>query len=116
MTKVLNYADLYVHPAEIEAEGIACLEAISCGLVPVISDSPRCATRAYAFDEHNLFRYRSALDLTEKTDWWIEHPEEKKIRSREYASYAKDRFNQKMCMDKMEEMLLQTIRKYGGKR
>lgn len=33
MLKLLNEADLYVHPAEIEAEGIACLEAISCGLV-----------------------------------------------------------------------------------
>lgn len=54
MLDVLNYADLYVHPAEIEIEAISCLEAITCGLVPVIADSPRSATRFFALGEDNL--------------------------------------------------------------
>ena len=55
MVKLLNYADLYVHSAAMEAEGISCLEAISCGLVPIISDSPRCATQAYALTDRSHY-------------------------------------------------------------
>ena len=109
MVSILNYADLYVHPAEIEAEGIACLEAISCGLVPLISDSPRCATKAYALDSSNTFKYKSPEDLAAKIDWWLEHPEEKKARSLDYVSYAAGQFDQGMCMDKMEKMLTETV-------
>ena len=77
MLRVINSADLYVHPAEVEIEAIACLEAISCGLVPVIADSPRSATRFFALDERNLFRFNDPEDLRDKIDYWIEHPEEK---------------------------------------
>ena len=63
MLRVINSADLYVHPAEIEIEAIACLEAISCGLVPVIADSPRSATRFFALGERNLFHFNDPADL-----------------------------------------------------
>ena len=105
MVKMVNSADLYAHPAEIEAEGISCLEALSAGLVPVISDSPRSATGEYALDEKNLFHYDDPSDLAAKIDWWIEHPEEKAKRSREYVEYASNRFDQEVCMDAMEGML-----------
>lgn len=111
MVRLVNCADLYVHPAEIEAEGISCLEAISCGLVPIISDSPRCATKAYALDDRDTFRYNSPDDLAEKIDWWLSHPKEKSVRSREYIEYSKDRFSQRVCMDEMEKMLLETAEK-----
>ena len=92
MLKVLNYADLYVHPAEIEIEAIACLEAIKCGLVPVIADSPRSATRYFALTEKNLFRYDSPEDLASCID------------RREYEGYSAQ-FDRDVCMDRMEGML-----------
>ena len=101
---MINCADLYVHPAEIEIEAISCLEAITCGLVPIISNSPRSATRFFALDEKNLFRCNNSTDLAEKIDWWLSHPEEKAERSREYLGYTKQ-FDQDVCMDKMEQML-----------
>ena len=84
LAKVINYCDLYCHPAEIEIEAIACLEAISCGIVPVIANSKRCATKAFAIDEKNLFKCNDTQDLADKIDYWIEHPEERKQRSKEY--------------------------------
>ncbi len=111
MLDLLNTADLYVHPAEIEAEGIACLEAIACGLVPVISDSPRCATRTYALDGKNLFDYRSPEDLARKMDWWLEHPEERAQRGREYLSMARGELDRAVCMDRMERMMLEAAGK-----
>lgn len=105
MTNVLNYADLYVHPAEIEIEAIACLEAISCGLVPVISDSPRSATRYFAQSDRNLFKCNDPKDLAEKIDWWIEHPREKESCSMSYKGYS-EQFNFDHCMDEMEKMIV----------
>lgn len=106
MVKVLNYSDLYVHPAEIELEAIACLEAISCGLVPVINDSPRSATRYFAQSDKNLFKYNDPKDLAAKIDWWIEHPAERESCSRSYLGYS-ERFNFDHCMDEMERMIIE---------
>lgn len=55
LLNLLRCADLYCHPAEVEIESIACLEAIACGLVPVIADSPKSAAKAFALDEKSLF-------------------------------------------------------------
>ena len=111
MVRLLNCADLYVHSAAMEAEGISCLEAISCGLVPIISDSPRCATQAYALTERSKFRFDSPADLAEKIDWWLDHPECRAEWSRKYAENAAGQFDQEKCMDAMERMLLETAGK-----
>lgn len=102
---VINSADLYVHPAEIEIEAIACIEAITCGLVPVIADSPRCATKGFALSEKNLFRTNDAVDLSRKIEYWIDHPEERQKCSDAYLGYA-ERFEHEHCMNRMEEMLV----------
>lgn len=107
MLKVINSADLYVHPAEVEIEAIACLEAISCGLVPVIADSPRSATRFFALDSGNLFHYDDPKDLAARIDYWIENPEEKARCSERYLGYTRQ-FEQRHCMEEMERMILET--------
>lgn len=109
---VINYSDLYVHPAEIEIEAISCLEAITCGLVPVIANSPRSATRYFALGENNLFDYNNPDSLAQRIDFWLEHPEERDLCREQYLGYT-TRFQQKKCMDEMEKMLLQTIERHN---
>jgi len=110
LVKMINCCDLYCHPAEAEIEGIACLEAISCGLVPLIADSPDCATKEFALDEKCLFRVNDSTDLANKIDWFIEHPEQKKELSSKYLE-KRLRFNQTQCMQQMEDMFLTEISK-----
>ena len=105
---VINCADLYVHPAEIEIEAISCLEAIACGRVPLIADSPRSATRFFALTDANLFHFNDPDDLAAKMDWWLEHPAEREKCSAEYLDYAK-RFDFDVCMDEMEQMLFDAV-------
>lgn len=105
LINMINQCDLYVHPSVAEIEAIACLEAIKCGLVPVISDSERSATNAFALTEKNLFKHDSPQDLADKIDYWIEHPEEKAKASTQYLNYA-ERFAQTNCMRQMRDMLL----------
>ncbi len=46
LLEILHMADLYVHTSDAEIEAMSCMEAFACGLVPVIADSPRSATRS----------------------------------------------------------------------
>ena len=108
MLDVINYSDLYVHPAEIEIEAISCLEAITCGLVPVIADSPRSATRHFALGEDNLFRVNDPGSLAVKLNYWLSNPEERQACSEKYLGYTKQ-FDQDFCMDRMERMMIETI-------
>lgn len=104
LAEVISYADLYVHTAEIEIEAVACLEAICGGLLPVIADSPRSATRHFALTEKNRFAYNDPGALADRIDYWIEHEEEKKAALENYRDFTK-RFMLDECMKQMENML-----------
>ena len=110
IVKVINYADLYVHSAEVELEGIACLEAIACGKMTIVSDSKQSATKEFAIDEKCIFKNRNPKDLARVIDYWIEHPEEKKEYEKKYLEGATI-YNQDDCMKRMEEMLFEVIEK-----
>ena len=107
LNEVINYCDLYVHPADVEIEAIAALEAITCGLVPVINDSPRSATRFFALDERSLFD-GTPRSLAAKIDYWIEHPEEKAEASLKYIEYAQ-KFKLDNSIDMMEIMFKEAV-------
>jgi len=104
LVNVINQSDLYVHPAEVEIESIACLEAITCGLVPIVANSPKCATKYFALSDKNLFKNKDSKDLAAKIDYWIEHPEEKAKCSEEYLGFT-TKFKQHECMVSMHNML-----------
>lgn len=88
VSELFNYADLYIHPADIEVEGMTCLEAIACGCVPVVSDSPKSATPQFTLSKHSVFKHGDFKDLAEKIDWWIEHPKELKIHKKQISEHA----------------------------
>ena len=103
---VLNYADIYVHPAEFELEGISCLEAVTCGKLTIVSNSPLSATKEFAIDEKCIFKNRNAKSLALVIDYWIEHPEEKKLYEKKYLNSA-IAYNQNACMERMEKMFVE---------
>lgn len=108
LNKVINYCDLYVHPADVEIEAISALEAITCGLVPVINESPRSATRFFALDDRCLFD-GTPQSLAAKIDYWIEHPEEKREMSDRYIEYS-CKFNLDRSVDQMLDMFNEAIK------
>lgn len=113
LNKVINYCDLYVHPADVEIEAIAALEAITCGLVPVINNSPRSATRFFALDERSLFD-GTPEDLAKKIDYWFEHHEEKAAQAEKYVEYA-ERFRIDRSIDLMEKMFIEAAEEHKAK-
>lgn len=85
----LQNSNLYVHTSRVEIEAIACLEAIACGLVPVIADSKMSATPQFALDSRSLFEDNNVNALVRKIEYWYEHTEERLRMSAIYANYAK---------------------------
>ena len=81
-------------------------------VVPVIADSPRSATKYFALGEKNLFHYNDPVSLSERIDYWIEHPKEKDECSLAYQGFTR-RFEQEHCMQEMETMILETIKKHS---
>ncbi|MDD5952470.1 MAG: glycosyltransferase [Oscillospiraceae bacterium] len=115
LIRLINSCDLYVHTATVEIEAIACLEALTCGLVPVICNSPKSATVQFALDENSLFHADDPTDLAGKIDYWIEHPEEKKALGKQYAKYG-DGFRVSESVKKAEFMFRQAIADQRGKK
>ena len=104
--EILNYIDLYVHASDYEIEGIAAIEAISCGAVPVISDSKYCATKDLAVDkEHCLFKHGSPKDLMKKIEWFYENPEELNRLKGVYLEESK-KYALADQVDKLEQMFI----------
>ena len=109
---VINFCDIYVHAAEIELEGIACLEAIACGKLTIVSDSKLAATKEFAVDDKCIFKCRKPKDLARVIDFWIENPELKKEYEQKYLEKSIV-FNQEECMKRMEQMLLDVVEKHN---
>ncbi len=101
----LNFCDLYVHPADVELEGIACLEAVACGKLTIVSDSKLSATKEFAIDNKCVFKKRDHKDLARVIDFWIDNPELKKEYEQKYYENAHN-FKLDECMNKMEQMLI----------
>ena len=88
LVELIRSCDLYVHTSDVEIEGLSCMEAFSCGLVPVISDSPRSATGQFALGPGNLFHSGDPSSLAERIDGWIDDPAALEAASDTYARYA----------------------------
>ncbi|MDD3832054.1 MAG: glycosyltransferase [Clostridia bacterium] len=108
LAETINYCDLYVHPSDVEIEAISCIEAFTCGLVPIISDSARSATKQFALCPESLFKQGDSQDLANRIDYWLTHPQEKAHKSAEYIEYGKN-FAIEKCIDRMEQMMMDAV-------
>jgi len=70
-------ADLAVHCAYIEVEGMSITEALQQAVVPVIATARYSGTAAYALDERSKFPSKNAKVLAERIDYWFDHPQER---------------------------------------
>jgi glycosyltransferase involved in cell wall biosynthesis len=108
LLELLRKIDIYIHASDIEIEGISCIEAFSCGKAPIISDSPKSAASQFALDERSLFKHGDYLDLRDKLDYWIEHPEERERMGKEYVKLG-EQYNIRYSALKMSQMFKDVV-------
>ena len=112
LLELLSTTDLYVHASDAEIEGISCIEAIACGIVPVIANSKKAATPQFALDERSLFEAGNSTDLANKIDYWIENSDERKKMEFEYAKSTTDKYSINKSMEQIEGMFYDAIREH----
>lgn len=83
LIRKLQESDLYVHTATVE------IEAIACGLVPVIAESKLSATKQFALDKSSFFPDGMVGALAKRIEYWYEHPAERAAMGGRYAAFAK---------------------------
>ena len=83
-------ADLYIHCATVEVEGLSALEALQQAVVPVIAEGELTATSQFALDGHSLFPTKDPQALAACIDWWLDHPEERFEMGWKYAESTGD--------------------------
>jgi glycosyltransferase involved in cell wall biosynthesis len=115
LLKIIHETDIYIHAADAEIEGIACLEAVSCGKVPIISDSKKSAASQFALDQRSLFKKGNYLDLRDKLDYWIEHPQERQEMEKEYEKFG-EMYTINHSVLKLEKMFSDTIKDFTTKK
>lgn len=93
MPELLRSGDLLVHCSIADIESISVIEAMACGLVPVIAVSDLSAAGHFALLEQSRFPARDATALAARIDWWIEHPRERAEWSRRYARHTAERYS-----------------------
>lgn len=110
LSNLICSCDLYIHASDVETEGLACIESICGGLVPIISDAKNCATQEYALFRENLFKNNNPYDLASKIDFWIENRKAYEYARQKYSQMAKE-FTVENCVNKMESMFKNAINK-----
>lgn len=79
-------ADLYIHAAFIEVEGLSCLEVLRHGVVPVIAYSPLTATSQFALDAHSRFKARDPKALARAIDYWLSDNGRRQTEAQKYLN------------------------------
>ncbi|MFI3257428.1 MAG: glycosyltransferase [Spirochaetales bacterium] len=115
LVKTINFCDLYIHASDFEIEGIGCIEALSCGIVPILSDSKEAALYQFALNDMNIFKSGNHKDLAKKIDYWVENPHMREKASKEYTEHMKQ-YEINHCMDQMETMFFDAIKLFGQRK
>lgn len=89
LQRITAGADLYVHCAFIEVEGLSCMEAIQMGIVPVIAKGKYTATSQFALSEKSVFHEKDAKDLADKIDFWLSDDDRRNEEAKKYVELGK---------------------------
>lgn len=111
-------ADLYVHCAYIEVEGLSCMEAIQIGLVPIIAKARYSATPQFAMNENSLYRRKDAKELAQRIDYWLDNDELRKKEAEKYVGIGK-KYDIEYSINRLQEMFedayIENKKKYENK-
>lgn len=111
LRKFLSTVDLYCHCSDAEIEGLSCVEAFSCGAVPIISNSKLSATSQFALCDESIYKKGNYKDLAKKIDYWFENKDKLEEYSLKYQALSKD-YALDIQVLKFEQFFMDAIKNY----
>jgi len=101
-------ADLCVHCATIEVEGLSIMEAMQQAVVPVIAKGHISGAYQFALDDRSIFGEKDPKDLAKKMDWWLDHPQERWEQGKLYAK-SMEEYDIAKSAQKLIEMFKEAV-------
>ena len=89
LRKLAAEADLAIHCAIIEVEGLSIMEAMQQGVVPVIGEGRYSGTSQFALDRRSVFPVKNPEALANRIDYWLSHPKERWETGQRYVEAMK---------------------------
>lgn len=96
-------ADLCIHCAKLEVEGLSVMEAMQQAAVPIISDGPYIGTSQFALNKRCLFPAQNPEALAHRIDYWLDHPDERWELGKKYVELMKT-YDIKHSAEKLTQM------------
>ena len=104
MAQASRGADLYVHAARIEVEGLGALEALRHGVVPVLARGPLTATSQFALSEESVFEAGNPRSLARVIDAWIDRGDEaRRVEAVRYRG-VEAQYDIRICVRELERV------------
>ncbi len=113
LRQLAAHADLAVHCAYVEVEGMSITEALQQAVVPVIATARYSGTATYALDDRSRFPEGDAKTLAEKIDYWFDHPQERWEMGFKYAESMKQ-YEIANCAQSLIQMFQNAIDEKNG--
>ena len=106
LRRMAAQADLAIHCATIEVEGLSIMEAMQQGVVPIIAEGRYSGTSQFALDRRSIFPEQNPEALADRIDYWLDHPELRWKTGWRYVSHMEN-----YCIDASVEKLVQMFQK-----
>lgn len=109
LRKLAAGADLAIHCATIEVEGLSIMEAMQQGVVPIIAEGRCSGTSQFAMDRrHSIFPEKNPEALAGRIDYWLDHPKERWEAGQKYVQHM-EQYDIRRSVEKMIEMFQYAI-------
>lgn len=112
LRQIAAKADLAVHCAIIEVEGLSIMEAMQQAVVPVIAVGRCSGTSQFALDDRSRFPAEDPKALAERIDYWLDHPQERWEIGFKYAD-SMEQYDIAKTAKRLVEMFEAAIRERG---
>ena len=106
-------ADLCIHCATIEVEGLSIMEAMQQGAVPIIAQGRYSGTAQFAIDRHCVFPERNPEALAHRIDYWLSHPGKRWKTGWEYVEHMEN-YDIRKSVEKLVQMFRKAIEQKKG--
>ena len=108
LRKLAASADLCVHCAIIEVEGLSIMEAMQQGVVPIIAQGRYSGTSQFALDGRSVFPEQNPEALANRIDYWLSHPKERWEMGHKYARHMEN-YDIRKSMEQLVNMFQKAI-------
>lgn len=113
LRKLAAGADLCVHCATIEVEGLSIMEAMQQAVVPIIAQGRYSGTSQFALDRRSIFPEGNPEALAHRIDYWLDHPRERWDMGWNYAAHM-EKYDIRNSVEQLVQMFQKAIDEKKG--